>query len=42
MCSPSVRLGRDRAPGGGMATGFRELKPALWDTKLRSDSSYVI
>jgi hypothetical protein len=27
---------------GAMATGFRELKLALWVTKLRSNSSYVI
>jgi hypothetical protein len=32
--SPSVQLGRDSAPGGAMAAGLRELKLALWDTKL--------
>jgi hypothetical protein len=40
--SPSVWLGQDRAPGSAMAAGLRELKLALWDTILQSDSSYAI
>jgi hypothetical protein len=34
VSSPSVRLGRDRALGGAIAASLRELKVALWDTKL--------
>jgi hypothetical protein len=42
VSSSSPRLSRNKAPGGAMASGLRELKLALWVTKLRSDSSYMI
>jgi hypothetical protein len=42
VSSPSVRIGQDRAPGGVVAASLRELKLALWDTILRSDSSNAI
>jgi hypothetical protein len=42
VSSLSPRHGRNIAPGGTMATGLRELKLALWVTKLHSNSSNVI